>query len=633
MYTPHHTTPHHTTILLFLILMVFKLNAQISEPNLIRPINSGEITLTSSESLTLNYHLSASTTSSVTPVYIGHVPNYFANGALPLIIPDATALTFSGTPEMSNSLANPGNIWAGMIADTGYYLIRDDIGMKSGFIQAGSKSWMIVPLRPNYSLLVKQASNVIEAAACLTPPSAGGTVLTELDLCDEEYNTCSAVIDVLCFVTEPASRFIGKCPGCVDGYMQAGEFVTNWAFERSDIPNKRVRFRTVEHTPGYISKIDILQVLKDFKSDPFVNSTMATLRADIAILVTNENFMDGDAGVYGVASSVVPGMDARHCIAEAPFFFGPRWTVPHELSHLLGARHNRSENVPCNNSCGDDTNICTHGWRFGATGTDRFTIHARTDNVMFGAPGTRILNFSNPDVNFEGSATGTIDNNNARAIRNSGCLAAGYAPSPEFQVAIDGNAYMCNVQGQNINPLYNAQIQPSLPGFEGVGPFTIEWWYNTTGVFTYQSPDVYLGSFLQLQLTAPPFECPYFFLHLKVTSADNIVRTVTKIVHTASCQECSQPRSFDQAGIYRTQISPNPTTGEIMIMFDLEAQKHLKIDLFNAQGEKISTLADDQFAPGAHTLGSNLHPYPAGFYWIRIQSDEVHTQIPVILQK
>jgi hypothetical protein len=76
----------------------------------------------------------------------------------------------------------------------------------------------------------------------------------------------------------------------------------------------------------------------------------------------------------------------------------------HETGHNLGCAHD-PDNVDCNPAS-------SYGLGHRFFGND--SVQYRT--VMSYAPGTRIQNFSNPNVNFQGQPTGLSTRNNARII-------------------------------------------------------------------------------------------------------------------------------------------------------------------------------------------------------------------------
>ncbi len=94
------------------------------------------------------------------------------------------------------------------------------------------------------------------------------------------------------------------------------------------------------------------------------------------------------------------------------------YSYAHELGHNMGAEHDAA------NADGQGAYAYSYGFHF--TGTDN--AHYRTIMAYAsGAPGeTRVGYFSNPDVEFQGTATGTSNANNALTFNNTAALIADF---------------------------------------------------------------------------------------------------------------------------------------------------------------------------------------------------------------
>ncbi len=601
-----------------------------------RTLRYGEISLTESESIFLQDNVDSESSASVTPIWVGNILNYCDGQTVTFTVPNSNNLVLTAEAAYVQSQSSSNFNWAGTINGSGYFMLNNSGGRMSGLIQTNNQSWTILPFRDNYSLLIKHDMASVLIDDCITPPDGGGGTSTGTENCNEEYNTCPAIIDVLLFATSAAQKFTGS--GNFDAWSQWGENVTNFAFERSDVPNKRVRFRWVEYDPNWLTPTDQnpIHILDGFKNDNFVNQTLDTYKADLAVLVTNHGLFRPDGSkINGIANIGTwplnyPSSSSRHCVVEIPSFFSPSWTLPHELSHLMGANHNRSWNVPCF-GCGSDQLDCAHGWKFFTSGDEEWrTMHALVNNVN--PTSMRILNYSNPDVDFLGTPTGHWENNNAKVLRNTGCMIAGYAISKDFGIDMLGATKFCN-PGQVPHPNYSVTITPPSPGFPGFGPYTIEWWQNSSGIFTYQAPDYYLGSSSQVQVSIPP-DCPFFFLHVKVTSADGIILTNTRKIDTDACAGCGgEARSSLTYPDLVVNISSNPTSGFFNLDISVEKQGRLNISLYDSGGKMVRDLGNENFEPGPNRIERNVEGNPSGFYWLSLVSDSQKISLPLIILK
>lgn len=69
---------------------------------------------------------------------------------------------------------------------------------------------------------------------------------------------------------------------------------------------------------------------------------------------------------------------------------------------------------------------------------------------------------------------------------------------------------------------------------------------------------------------------------------------------------------------------PNPFTGQTAVRFDLTHATHVRIQVFNALGQKMSTTIDAALPSGAHQIAIDASAWPAGIYFYRIETDSRH---------
>ncbi len=75
------------------------------------------------------------------------------------------------------------------------------------------------------------------------------------------------------------------------------------------------------------------------------------------------------------------------------------------------------------------------------------------------------------------------------------------------------------------------------------------------------------------------------------------------------------PETFSLA-----QNSPNPFNPSTAIAFTLPAQAHVRLTVFNALGQEVATLVDDERAAGSHVARWDAMNQPSGAYFYRIES-------------
>lgn len=606
----------------------------------LKQLQPSEITLTTEENTFYQSHLNSSVNSSVIITEVGNLSNYLENQLLTFTIP-GTSTSLTVQPEYIESKSATDYSWTGVANGSGYFSITNNAGFYSGFIQTDNGAWTILPLRENISLLLKHneaALGVLDCAVVGGEGFSGGA-----DNCAEAYNTCPAVIDVLLFFTNGARDLATGAMGdppfslTMDAFVKALENSVNAAFTQSDIPNKKVRFRWVVYNPPYASTNNVENLVDNFSADPTANQMMADLRADLGIFISHVAFTDG-AGFAKIKIEENPGPAHRHAAATFGALLAPRWTVAHELTHLLGAQHNWCNNVPCNtpNCACSQRDFCGHGYRFTAGGVERKTIHAIPNTVG----SARILHFSNPDVNFLGASTGVNGEepaNNARIIRNTGCMVSGYAPSPEVSAVIGGQTLLCGLDGVFTPKIYTAYITQPAFGFPGTPPYTIAWWWNTSGIFTYQSPDVFLGNGNQVTINQV-LNCDFFFLHVRVQSADGVVFTSTRVIKAHLCSDCTGERisgvnAFPTANASILKLYPNPNSGEFFVELTTEMGMTTNFTLSSLDGKIQQDLGKFNLSRGTNKIPFTLDNLPDGLYMLHFNDHSQRHSLLVSFQK
>ena len=81
------------------------------------------------------------------------------------------------------------------------------------------------------------------------------------------------------------------------------------------------------------------------------------------------------------------------------------------------------------------------------------------------------------------------------------------------------------------------------------------------------------------------------------------------------------------------QPYPNPFTNETFMNFNLESDQHVRVDIYNMNGQKIATLADTKFEKGTHQLSWKAENMPEGIYFISILSGKENVTRKVVLLK
>ena len=374
------------------------------------------------------------------------------------------------------------------------------------------------------------------------------------------------------------------------------------AAQNSGIVNKefRVRFNTLD-IPLTANSVDDVNALINNQN---AQQLRELHKADMVVLLTNQNYV----GIAGRAGTLAVENERAYAISEIQFSLGGRWTLAHEMAHIMGARHNRGLFVG-----NDNTNVCAHGLEF----TDGNGDQQRTIMALTNLGQDRILHFSNPNIQFNNVATGTVDDDNARAIRNTGCTVADFRPSPFWSVSMTDYGIFCS-PGDEMN--FYANVTTPAPTFPGYGPYTYQWYSTPTATFNTNN---LLGTDLQLTLYSPLGNV--FWIHLVVTSADGQKIVVSRRMR----KSCNYELRNNNQNTTNTQISksvdlsifPNPSNGIFDIILNIENDtEKTVIALFDTNGKQIKSISNEILAKGEHSLKLDLSDIENGIYICRMNN-------------
>jgi hypothetical protein len=474
-----------------------------------------------------------------------------------------------------------------------------------------------MPVNEDHSWLLESDMSI--SVTCDNGGEEPSTNLSS-DICDPESDPCAAVIDVLLVASDRAAFFLNNFGVWESGtplvwrsfvplYVRMSQLVTNWAVRRSEIPGKRYRFSIDLDLGldllGENARLDVLIVRDNLD----LQQLRTDSRADVVVVLSREG---GYGGTFG-ASFVGPNYPDAYAICQLDETFTPRWTLTHEIMHTSGADHNSELNGGDNPS-----ELCSKAWRFfDESGQEQRTILAAAP----ANPPPRILNFSNPDVEFNGVATGTENDDNARAISNTACEVADFEASPLWQVSTYVPTNICVEYNTSFN-VSTIIVAPAL-GWPGTPPYSIDWRWNTTGVFPTPSSGTFIGNNANQTVATQAF-VDMMFIKLTVTAGDFETQTFVRVVDLLEidhpdCDDAKSPgfaKGVGQLPIglepdIQLKVAPNPIGESIELFIGSEYVDGavLFIQIFDINGSAVASYngADTQ-----HSIP--FEQYPSGLY-------------------
>lgn len=509
--------------------------------------------------------------------------------------------------------------WAGrLLTNNGYFGFYEIQGHRAAWFQTDNRFFEIMPLKDNLCTLREIDNDVLDNSNCFLSTVAQNTNM-ENELCGKDYNTCAATIDILVLLPSDTRKWLvnrfGGDAFATALYVGIGTQAINVAFANSDIPNKKVNIILenfeMTYTPVGNGCGSLLTALQ----------SQATARrnavgADLVVLLTATDYPCGSGAATAELGDPPFLGDPSFAFSEIWWLCTPRWSMLHEVGHLMGAGHNRPD---------DDDSDCAHGWTVGGNRFQR-TLMANWFGTQTPTD-MRILHYSNPDVVYNGDATGTVNDNNAKVIRNGACIVANYRQNNHFDASIDTDPWVCRSWG-NIY-LYSIVQQPSASN-PGVPPYTYEWRWNYSGNFSGgNSSSTLIGTTWGLSFPIPAVSESFWgiWVQMKVTSSDGI--TITKLVNIkvfeATDPKCSQMRNprldSQHTSILgeKLLVAPNPANMAAQVSWLADMESNIDLAIYDGLGRSIFSQHLNQVA-GENSYQINMEKLPAGMYTILLRS-------------
>lgn len=548
------------------------------------------------------------------------------NGVLPITIPGINK-TLVAKPSEIEYISDENYVWKGDFKKAdGYVKLICKNNEIFGSIQVDDKFFEIQSFEPGKNVLIEYNNDELSKTTCGNLNSTEHVdtkVIDQPNLLKSATITTRAEVRVLVLYTDAANSVVTN----INNTATLAISQMNDALSNSAVYSNLVMTLAGVERLAFTETSDIITDADNLSINATANNLRNTHEADLVILLTDGNYDSNTT--YGVVDNIGPINADAYAIVEADMSTSSRYTFAHEACHLFGGRHND-----------DPSGTYEHGYTF-KTGiwpfrTDRYTIMCKTSGD------TRILYYSNPDVQYNSQATGNATSNDvARKLETEALTVEAFrAFTPPLSAYISGP-----IKGYNSGTYTWSAVVSS-----GTSPYTYLWEYsldgfNYTGTFgTSQSVTAPLpldnDLYLRLTVNSSDGQSAIDFhttLNLDAGSAAAIISKSATITPTTTIDpiQVKTAQIADDTDLFiplKISIFPNPVSEGTTVSYFVSKNAFVQVEILNSDGKKVNALVSEKQDKGQHFINFNRNKLNSGIYFCKLTVDGKSTTTKFIVQ-
>jgi hypothetical protein len=132
--------------------------------------------------------------------------------------------------------------------------------------------------------------------------------------------------------------------------------------------------------------------------------------------------------------------------------------------------------------------------------------------------------------------------------------------------------------------------------------------------------------------------CDFFFLHIRVQSADGVIFTSTRVIKAHLCADCNGARTTEVAAgasvnAPRIKLFPNPNSGEFFVEVTMETEMTTNFVLSSLDGKIQQDLGKFNLNRGDNKIPFTIDNLPDGLYILHLDDPSQRQSLLVSFQK
>ncbi len=496
----------------------------------------------------------------------------------------------------------------------GHLFVQAQDSFKVGYLKIDDESYTIDDIGGEVNVLGTVDTSYTIALEC---PSNGENEGLRPIKAQDRGGSCD--IRVLILYTPAAANFVPNIIATATANLSmTNQFFRNSGLKKDEINLVLAGIVGVDFTETSVIKNDLNEFTDPSSTIMSIGGVPLTtlitnVGADVVMILGRSTTWD----LAGLQQDFGPFTQTSFAILQVGDGELSSTVFAHELAHLFGCRHE-----PCEVSGGadcDDTGPVEHAHVFK---TGCFPNKKKRRTIMFSTANTKVIpHFSNPNVSYQGKATGETSRDNASILRDNACTMANAFMGGDEPIAVYilGKSYHCINSGNSIS--LNSIVFGGSPG-----PHAYEWRVSTDGV----NYGGIVGTNQNLSISGPYSLGQIIWVRLKVTSSNNETSEDFFSVGIVFCEH-GHLRPDKPNMLNGIVAFPNPVAHQTKYSFQLEEGMQVTLKITNFSGKPIRTILDNTWLDsGYYEEDLDLTRVPPGVYNLRLLTGNKHYNLRIV---